>query len=177
MLRGIWVFRGSPSPLSLPPSLLTFLPDELTEKQQFQFPARVPLIPAELPFDLVVDPPGFFRLLAEATRHYGFQGHSLSPFSPLSTHFSAFPSYWFIQISGPSEQKGPVKASSCGPARGGRARGRPSSARSVLERKMRYVRNYWPPLPPSLCFGSLFGPLRQLKNSVQVGLSRISVQS
>lgn len=56
----------------------SFLPVELTEKQQFQFPACVPLIPAELPFDLVVDPPGFLRLLAEATRHYGFQGHSFS---------------------------------------------------------------------------------------------------
>lgn len=55
-------------------------PPCLTEKQQFQLPARVPLIPAELPFDLVVDPPGFFGLLAEAARHYGFQGHTRPPF-------------------------------------------------------------------------------------------------
>ena len=48
----------------------------LTEKQQFEFAASVPLIAAELPLDLVVDPSRFFRLFAEATRHDGFQGHS-----------------------------------------------------------------------------------------------------
>ena len=62
-------------PTQLAPSLYTEH-QMLTEKQQFEFPASVPLIAAELPLDLVVDPSRFFRLFAEATRHDGFQGHS-----------------------------------------------------------------------------------------------------
>lgn len=47
----------------------------LTQQQQLQLPAGVPLVSAQLPLDLVVDPSGFLGLLAEAARHDGLQSH------------------------------------------------------------------------------------------------------
>lgn len=49
----------------------------LTEQQQLELAAGVLLIPAELPLDLVVDPPRLLRLFTQAARHYGVQSHFL----------------------------------------------------------------------------------------------------
>lgn len=47
----------------------------LTQKKQLQFPPRVPLVSPQLLLDLGVDTFGLFRLLAQATSHYGIKSH------------------------------------------------------------------------------------------------------
>lgn len=47
----------------------------LTEQQQLVFAAEVPLVPAELPLDLVVDPSSLLGLRAETAGSHKVQRH------------------------------------------------------------------------------------------------------
>lgn len=47
----------------------------LTEQKELVFPSGVPLVPAELPLNLIVDPASLFGLWAEAASTHGAQSH------------------------------------------------------------------------------------------------------
>lgn len=47
----------------------------LTQQKQLQFPSCIPLVSPQLLLDLGVDTFGLFRLLAQATSHYGIKSH------------------------------------------------------------------------------------------------------
>lgn len=100
----------------------------LTEQQQLELPAGVPLVPAELPLNLVVDPPGFLGLLAQAARHDGLQSHSFKvpPLQP-RRHPLLTRAHTHPPALAPPRQRWPPSPRRPG-ARPGRARGTAAGA-------------------------------------------------
>lgn len=58
----------------------------LTEQKELVFAPEVPLVPAELPLNLIVDPPSLFGLWAEAASPHGAQSHPPWIRHPLPRH-------------------------------------------------------------------------------------------